>query len=99
MNRGKKISQEAIRYTLITVRTKQGLTQSELSVRSGISRQHISRIECQGDIPTIETLHRIAEGANLTLKDVASIYEEKYNALKQKLYLQVAETDENKYLK
>lgn len=52
-------------------RTAQGLTQAELSIRSGIPQADISRIERGAGNPTESTLHRLASVLSQRLELVA----------------------------
>ena len=53
---------------LLKARKKAGLTQAELSERSGISQADISRIENGSWNPSIALLQRIADALNATLR-------------------------------
>lgn len=53
---------------LITARAEQGLTQKELSERSGIQQADISRLETGKGNPGIKTLQRLAEAMGYNLK-------------------------------
>ena len=57
-----------IMKALIEARTSQGLTQKELSVRSGIAQGDISKIENGNANPSIKTLKRLASAMGKTLK-------------------------------
>ncbi len=58
--------QEKIKYLLmqefVTLRKQSGITQEELSRRTGISRPNIARMENGSYNPTIEMLVRLAAG-------------------------------------
>lgn len=58
----------AIMKALIDARTSQGLTQKELSVRSGIAQGDISKIENGNANPSIKTLQRLAQAMGKNLK-------------------------------
>lgn len=51
--------------SISTARRQMGLTQSELSNRTGIPQGAISRIESGKANPSIKTLVRLAEGLNM----------------------------------
>jgi transcriptional regulator with XRE-family HTH domain len=53
---------------LIDARKKSGLTQKELSVRTGIAQGDISKIEHGNANPSIHTLQRLASGMGMILK-------------------------------
>ena len=53
---------------LIEARTSQGLTQKELSIRSGIAQGDISKIENGNANPSIKTLKRLATALGKNLK-------------------------------
>jgi predicted transcriptional regulator len=52
---------------IIASRLEQGLTQKELSKRTGIRQSNISRIENGNSSPTVATLQQIADGMGKTL--------------------------------
>ena len=54
--------------TMIDARKKQGLTQKELSQRTGIAQGDISKLERGSANPSINTLRRLANGLGLRLK-------------------------------
>ena len=58
--------QEKIKFRLmkefVTLRKREGITQEELSRRTGISRPNIARMENGSYNPTIEMLVRLAAG-------------------------------------
>ena len=58
----------AIVQALIDARTSEGLTQKELSERTGIAQGDISRLENGGGNPSVKTLQRIAKALGKTLK-------------------------------
>lgn len=47
---------------MLSARRESGLTQKELSERSGVKQSNISRIESGLSSPTVATLQKIAEG-------------------------------------
>ncbi len=53
---------------IIYLRQKRGLSQLELSVRSGVSKNYISDIENGRRNPTITVLERIASGLGVSLE-------------------------------
>lgn len=58
----------AIMKALIETRTSKGLTQKELSIRSGIAQGDISKIEHGNANPSIKTLKRLAAAMGKNLK-------------------------------
>ena len=58
----------SIMKAIIEARTSQGLTQKELSLRSGIAQGDISKIENGNANPSIRTLKRLASAMGKTLK-------------------------------
>jgi len=62
----------AIIHAMIDARNKSGLTQKELSERTGINQGDISRIERGNANPSLNTLKKLAEGMNMTLQLVFS---------------------------
>lgn len=57
-----------ITMALVKARKDAGLTQSELSKRTGISQADISRLENGSRNPSIALLQRIAKALNATLR-------------------------------
>lgn len=57
-----------IMKAMIEARTSQGLTQKELSKRSGIAQGDISKMENGNANPSIKTLQRLAYAMGKTLK-------------------------------
>lgn len=53
---------------MIDARKKAGLTQKELSNRTGIAQGDISKLENGNGNPSIKTLQKLAEAMNMTLK-------------------------------
>lgn len=53
---------------MIDARKKAGLTQKELSSRTGIAQGDISKLENGNGNPSIKTLQKLAEAMNMTLK-------------------------------
>ena len=70
---------------LISLRKQNSITQSELSKRSGITRQTISKIECGDRKILIWTFFEIADGLKMTpsqfMRELEIIYEEEYAAI------------------
>jgi len=58
----------AIRQAMIDARKQAGLTQKDLSVRSGIAQGDISKLENGNGNPSIKTLQRLASAMGKTLK-------------------------------
>ena len=60
--------EDQIKRALIQARIDSGLTQKELSEKSGIRQSNISRIENGTVIPTLQTLYSLAKGTGKKLK-------------------------------
>lgn len=60
--------ERAVIQAIIDARQKAGLTQKELSERTGIAQGDISRLESGNSNPSIRTLQRLAGGMGMTLK-------------------------------
>ena len=58
----------AIVQAMIDARKRAGLTQRELSARTGITQSDISKLENGSANPSIKTLQRLAEGMGMRLK-------------------------------
>ena len=56
-----------IMRAMIEARQEEGLTQKELSERSGITQADISRLESGNANPSLRTLQRLAEGLGMKL--------------------------------
>ncbi len=57
-----------ITRAMLDARIRAGLTQTELSIKSGISQADISRLENGTRNPSLSLLKRLAEAMNTTLK-------------------------------
>ena len=51
-----------------TLRTRAGLTQTEMARRKGTNKSSIPRIESGGSLPTLEKLSRLAHATRSTLR-------------------------------
>ena len=60
--------ERAIIQAIIDARKQSGLTQKELSERTGITQGDISKLERGNANPSIRTLERIAEGLGMRLQ-------------------------------
>ena len=58
----------AIMQALIDSRNEAGITQTELSKRTGIAQTDISKLERGNGNPSLKTLKRLAEGLGMTLE-------------------------------
>ncbi|MCD8005525.1 MAG: helix-turn-helix domain-containing protein [Oscillospiraceae bacterium] len=58
----------SLMQAIIDARRESGITQNELSKRTGISQSDISKFECGNGNPSIKTLKRLAAGMNMSLK-------------------------------
>ena len=54
-----------------TLRTRAGLTQTELARRMGTTQSSIARIESGGSLPTLDMLARLAHATGSTLRIAA----------------------------
>ena len=64
----KLFSRRDLTLSLIRARKEAGLTQAELSEKTGISQADISRLENGTRNPSLALLNRIAEAVNSTLR-------------------------------
>lgn len=60
--------ERAVIQAIIDARQKSGLTQKELSVRTGIAQGDISKLERGNANPSIKTLQRLAAGMGMRIK-------------------------------
>ena len=60
--------EHAIIQAIIDARTTSGLTQKELSERTGIAQGDISKLENGNANPSVRTLQRLAAGMGMKLK-------------------------------
>ena len=60
--------ERAVIQAMIDARRNSGLTQKELSERTGIAQGDISKLENGNANPSIRTLQRLASGMGMTLK-------------------------------
>lgn len=60
--------EHAVIQAMIDARRTSGLTQKELSERTGIAQGDISKLENGNANPSIRTLQRLAAGMGMTLK-------------------------------
>lgn len=60
--------EHAIIQAIIDARRQSGLTQKELSERTGIAQGDISKLERGNANPSIRTLQRLADGMGMILK-------------------------------
>lgn len=60
--------ERAIKQAVINARIKLGITQKELSGRTGITQSDISKIENGNANPSIKTLKRLADALGCQLK-------------------------------
>lgn len=58
----------AIIKAMVDARKKTGITQEELSERTGIAQSDISKLENGNANPSLKTLKRLADGLGMTLK-------------------------------
>lgn len=60
--------ERAVMQAMIDARKTSGMTQKELSERTGIAQGDISKLENGNANPSIQTLQRLASGMGMTLK-------------------------------
>lgn len=60
----------SIGKNLKNLRDKQGLTQDELSLKSGVSQSHISDIEGDRKAPTIKVLNKLTKALRCNTGDI-----------------------------
>ena len=58
----------AVMQAMIDARKLKGITQKELSKRTGISQGDINKLESGNGNPSIKTLQRLAKAMNMSLK-------------------------------
>ena len=58
----------AIVQAMIDARKESGLTQKQLSERTGIAQADISKLESGNGIPSVKTLQRLAAGMGMRVK-------------------------------
>lgn len=58
----------ALIRAMVDARKSTGLTQKELSERTGIAQSDISKFEKGGGNPSLKTLQRLADGMGMTLR-------------------------------
>ena len=57
-----------IAQAMIDARKESGLTQKQLSERTGIAQADISKLECGNANPSLRTLQRLAAGMGMNVK-------------------------------
>ena len=57
-----------IMQAMIDARKASGLTQKELSERTGIAQSDISKLECGNGNPSLQTLRRLAAGMGMQVR-------------------------------
>src|SRR5688572_29604980 len=55
---------------ILKIRKQRGLTQAELAERSGVSQQHIAKIERAKLDPKLSTLRRVADALGCEVRDL-----------------------------
>ena len=63
----KQETRDRIGLRIASLRKMEGLTQDELSIRAGLQRTHVSRIEAGKYAVTLETIQAIAEALGMTV--------------------------------
>lgn len=63
----KQATRDRIGLRIASLRKMAGLTQDELSIRAGLQRTHVSRIETGKYAVTLETIQAIAEALGMTV--------------------------------
>lgn len=67
-NTARAIDTDEIIQAMIKARRASGITQKELSDRTGIAQGDISKLETGNANPSLRTLMRLAEGMGMQLK-------------------------------
>ena len=62
---------------LRSARKAKGLTQEELSVRTGVAQQHLSELETGKGNPTVVTLYELAQVLDVTVAMLVTPSEER----------------------
>lgn len=62
-----------------------GISQSKLSVMSGVNVHHISKIECGRRLPNLETCLRLCHAMDVGLSDLVHFVKEEADALLSQL--------------
>ncbi len=70
------------------LRLANGITQEQLSERSGVSRRYIVQIERSGLNLTLELLHQLAKALGLKLQDLVNFPDFDYSGDEERLTLQ-----------
>ena len=70
------------------LRSANGMTQDQLSERSGVSRRYISQIERSGLNLTLELLHHLAKALGVKLQDLVNSVDPDYFGDETRLTLQ-----------
>ncbi|HOI86144.1 MAG TPA: helix-turn-helix transcriptional regulator [Acholeplasmataceae bacterium] len=83
MSRIGVIFMSKVRFALREVRGKKGVTQADLSEKTGITQQQISRYETGSRVPTIDAAARIAEALSVTLDELVIIRDAKEEVAKK----------------
>jgi len=66
---------QALGNVIRRLRTQRRLSQDVLSGLAGISRSHLSMIECAAMEPTLDTLHKIAHALDMSVSDLLRMQE------------------------
>lgn len=64
--------EKQIGFNIRQLREKKGFSQEQLAAAADLHRTHIGRIERGEKTPTVKTLHKIAQGLGVDLKDLFS---------------------------
>ena len=67
---------QALGNVIRRLRTQRRLSQDVLSGLAGISRSHLSMIECATMEPTLDTLCKIAQALDMPVSDILRLQEE-----------------------
>lgn len=81
MKNDKDRIKEACKNTLIQLRGTRSLTQEVLSDRSGVTRQHISRLETAQKVPRLDTLAALSNGFGIPFSEFLTTFLEQYETL------------------
>ena len=63
----KQATRDRIGFRIAALRKTAGMTQEELSMKAGLQRTHVSRIEAGKYAVTLETIQAIAEALDMTV--------------------------------
>lgn len=74
------LSKKCFSRLLLQLRQKKNISQEELALRAGMSRQQISRLEAGKASPSFFSVHKIAMALSVSMREIAELYENLYYA-------------------